>query len=88
VAQVFVTAEWPDTSPDVVITLLDFVAPASPAQGWVGMAFVVRLRAAGGAPRCAALVPPDCADLAQWYLFRTAPVMTASDRVVLWKGDW
>ncbi|HNT78431.1 MAG TPA: hypothetical protein PKH77_25755 [Anaerolineae bacterium] len=87
VGRVSVMAEWPDASPDVVITPLDFVAPTSPAQGWAGMAFVVRLRAITSAPRCVSLIPPDCANFAQWYLFRTAPDMGASDRVVLWKSD-
>lgn len=87
VAQASALAGWPDTAPDVVITPVEFVAPESPAQGWVGMAFVARVRATGLAPRCVSLVPPDCVKLAQWYWFRTAPGMAVSDRVVLWKSD-
>jgi len=84
-ARVQIVPDWPTDMDGVVITPEAFVPASAPMAGWEGMRFVATTRATQVVPSCQTLFPPACADLARWYLYRTAlPATVVPEYVILW----
>jgi hypothetical protein len=80
-----VAASWPEATIGVVVTPAETMPALSDAGSWKGMRFVATVAGAGAAPACQQLLPPNCPDLAKWYLYRKLPTgSVVAGQVILW----
>ena len=74
------SSDWPETPPHLVIVSTELTSPGTAT----GASFTAALRAGGPLPGCAALFPPSCEQLVDWYLYRHAAIPPRQERVILW----
>ncbi|MCD6344718.1 MAG: hypothetical protein J7M17_03825, partial [Anaerolineae bacterium] len=74
------SSDWPETPPHLVIAPTELASPGTAT----GASFTAALRAGGPFPGCAALFPPSCEQLVDWYLYRHAAALPRQERVILW----
>ena len=74
------SSDWPETPPHLVIASTELTSPGTAT----GASFTAALRAGGPLPGCAALFPPSCEQLVDWYLYRHTAIPPRQERVILW----
>lgn len=76
---------WPETAPELVLTLTNVQPPEQLQSAYRGIAFGVTLQNGGPLPGCeAGVVPPVCTYPLAWYFFRRTPIAPAIQHVILW----
>lgn len=79
-------SQWPAETHGVVVTA-EPAAVLPTDGGWRGMRFVAVVGGPFPAPACRQVFPPQCRELARWYLLRTSSAEPDVDGVLLWRAD-